>query len=104
MKMMVLELECKNIRKITSLQLVFHKENEAIKNNFVMMANGTGKTTIIQLIKGLLDGSAVDWEEEKVREFSPSTVSADRGEFSLTVKFDDKLFKYILEFINKQQP
>lgn len=97
MKMTVLELECKNIRKITSLSLVFHKENEVIKNNFVMMANGTGKTTIIQLIKGLLDGSTAEWEPETVKDFAPSTVSADKGEFSLTVKFDEKTYKYILE-------
>lgn len=97
MKMTVLELECKNIRKITSLVLVFHKGNEAIKNNFVMMANGTGKTTIIQLIKGLLDGSTAEWKPETVRDFAPSTVSADKGEFSLTVKFDEKPYKYILE-------
>lgn len=60
------------------------------------MANGTGKTTIIQLIKGTLDGSAVSWSSEKIREFVPTTISADFGEFSLTVKFDNKQYKYIL--------
>lgn len=94
--MTVLELECSNIRKLSSLKLIFHRNDEPIKNNFVMMANGTGKTTIIQLIKGTLDGSAVSWSSEKIREFAPTTISADFGEFSLTVKFDNKQYKYIL--------
>ena len=96
MKMTVLELECSNIRKLSSLKLIFHRNDEPIKNNFVMMANGTGKTTIIQLIKGTLDGSAASWSSEKIREFAPTTISTDYGEFSLTVKFDNKQYKYIL--------
>lgn len=96
MQMTVLELECKNIRKISSLKLAFHKNDQVIKNNFVMMANGTGKTTIMQLIKGLLDGSAIKWSAEKVKDFAPSFAPADLGEFSFTVKFDSKQYKYIL--------
>lgn len=96
MKMTVLELECTNIRKLSSLKLLFHQNENPIKNNFVMMANGTGKTTIIQLIKGLLDGSAINWSPERIKEFAPSAISADLGEFSLSVKFDNKQYKYIL--------
>ena len=95
MQMTVLELECKNIRKISSLQLCFYKNDKVIKNNFVMMANGTGKTTIMQLIKGLLDGSALKWSAEKIKEFAPSFASSDSGEFSFTVKFDNRQYKYI---------
>ena len=96
MRLTVLELECKNIRKISSLKLAFHKNEQIFKNNFIMMANGTGKTTIMQLIKGLLDGSAVKWSAEKIKEFGPLFVSSDFGEFSFTVKFDNKQYKYIL--------
>lgn len=96
MKMTVLELECTNIRKLSSLKLLFHQNENPIKSNFVMMANGTGKTTIIQLIKGLLDGSAINWSPEKIKEFAPSASSADFGEFSLTVKFDNRQYKFIL--------
>ena len=46
MKMAILELEYKNIRKITALKLPFTKaDGSVISNNFIMMANGTGKTT-----------------------------------------------------------
>ena len=46
MKMSILGIEYKNIRKISELKLSFVDANgKSIKNNFVMMANGTGKTT-----------------------------------------------------------
>lgn len=62
MKMSILEIEYKNIRKITDLKLSFvDAAGNVIKNNFIMMANGTGKTTTMELLKGLLDGKAVDW-------------------------------------------
>lgn len=100
--MTVLELECKNIRKISSLNLIFHRNEDVFKTNFIMMANGTGKTTIIQLIKGLLDGSAITWNAEKVNEFAPSFGIVNSGEFSFTVKFDDKQYKYILTLNYKE--
>ena len=44
MKMAILELEYKNIRKITALKLPFTTaDGSVISNNFIMMANGTGK-------------------------------------------------------------
>lgn len=103
MKMSILDLEYKNIRKISSLQLSFRNEGGGvIKNNFVMMANGTGKTTTMTLIKGLLDGSAKDWPVDYVKSFSPTTTVGDQGEFSITVKFDEKQYKYFLslDYIN----
>ncbi len=103
MKMSILEFEYKNIRKISSLQISFlNNSGGVIKNNFVMMANGTGKTTTMTLIKGLLDGSAAKWSADYVKSFSPTTTTSDNGEFSITVKFDEKQFKYFLslDYVN----
>lgn len=103
MKMSILELEYKNIRKISSLQISFRNDTGgAIKNNFVMMANGTGKTTTMTLIKGLLDGSAKNWPVDYVKSFAPTTTTGDKGEFSITVKFDEKQYKYFLslDYVN----
>ena len=61
-----------------------------------MMANGTGKTTTMTLIKGLLDGSAAEWTPSEVKSFKPTTTTGDNGEFSITVKFDEKQYKYFL--------
>lgn len=97
MKMTIIEFEYKHIRKISSLKLPFiNASGNVIQNNFVMMANGTGKTTTMMLIKGLLDGSAANWSEETVRSFTPTTSDSDTGEFSMTVKFDEKQYKYFL--------
>lgn len=103
MKMSILELEYKNIRKISSLQISFRNDTGGvIKNNFVMMANGTGKTTTMTLIKGLLDGSAKNWPVDYVKSFAPTTTTGDTGEFSITVKFDEKQYKYFLslDYVN----
>ena len=103
MKMSILELEYKNIRKISSLQISFRNDTGGvIKNNFVMMANGTGKTTTMTLIKGLWDGSAKNWPVVYVKSFAPTTTTGDKGEFSITVKFDEKQYKYFLslDYVN----
>lgn len=97
MKMSILEIECKNIRKISNLKLSFTDSTGKVMNsNFVMMANGTGKTTAIELIKGLFDGTAVNWDAKEVKSFAPTTTVSDTGEFSITVKFDERQYKYFL--------
>lgn len=97
MKMSILEIEYKNIRKISELKLSFvKKDGTVIKNSFIMMANGTGKTTTMTLITGLLGKEAESWSPHKIRSFAPTTVTADCGEFSMTVKFDEKEYKYFL--------
>ena len=48
------------------------------------------------LIKGLLDGSAAEWTPSEVKSFKPTTTTGDNGEFSITVKFDEKQYKYFL--------
>lgn len=97
MKMSILGMEYKNIRKISDLKLSFVDDTgNVINNNFIMMANGTGKTTTMALLKGLLDGTAVDWEASEVRSFAPTTSISDTGEFSITVKFDERQYKYFL--------
>lgn len=97
MKMTILEIELNNIRKITTLKLPFTKaDGSVINHNFIMMANGTGKTTTMELIKGLLDGTSVSWNAAKVKSFAPTLIEADTGEFSMTVKFDERQYKYFL--------
>lgn len=97
MKMSILGIEYKNIRKISELKLSFvDADGNPIKNNFVMMANGTGKTTTMELIKGLMDGTAADWSPEKIKTFAPTTSTSDEGVFNIAVKFDDRQYKYFL--------
>ena len=97
MKMSILGIEYKNIRKIADLKLLFTDSvGKVINNTFIMMANGTGKTTTMTLLKGVLDGKASEWEAEEVKSFAPIGRKADKGEFNVTVQFDDKQYKYFL--------
>lgn len=99
MKMSILEIEYKNIRKISNLKLSFENPNgNIIGNSFIMMANGTGKTTTMSLIKGVFDGSANGWSSSIVKTYAPTTVTSNNGEFSIKVKFDKKIYHYFLVF------
>lgn len=95
MKMSILSIEYENIRKINNLKLSFvNPDGSIISNNFIMMANGTGKTTTMELIKGLFDGSIVSWQPDTIRSYAPTLFEVDNGKFSITVKFDEKQYKY----------
>lgn len=97
MKMSILYFEYKNIRKFNDLKISFVDKNDnIIKNTFLMMGNGTGKTTSMKLIKGLLDGSAIKWDINKVKSFAPVNRKEENGFFSIAVKFDDRKFIYKL--------
>ncbi len=99
MKMTVTSIELKDIRRFPdSVRIDFVDESgKPIKQSFIMMENGTGKTTTITLIKGLLDGSADNWDSEKVRSFKPTQWDANEGSLRLAVKFDDKVYIYVLK-------
>lgn len=97
MKMSILEIEYRNIRKINELKISFLDKNGGIiKNSFIMMANGTGKTTTMTLLKGLFDGTAPSWGMDRIKSFAPTMTGAEQGEFAVTVKFDEKRYKYVL--------
>lgn len=97
MQMTILEMSYLNIRKISSLTISFEKNGEPVKNTFIMMASGTGKTTTMDLIKGIFDGAATHWVPEKVRSYRPLSSEISNGCFTITVKFDAKIYKYFLD-------
>lgn len=97
MKMTIQSLEYTNIRKFSSLRIPFTSESGTLyKYNFIMMGNGTGKTTTITLLKGLLDGTANNWDATTVRSFRPLSSPASKGTFTVNTLFDDKPYNYIL--------
>lgn len=97
MKMTIMGLEYTNIRKFSSLKIQFTDDlGRPYKNSFLMMGNGTGKTTTISLIKGLLDGSADEWNEATVRSYAPIGTSVSEGRFKISTRFDERVYNYIL--------
>ena len=61
-----------------------------------MMPNGTGKTTTIDLMRAVLDGSAIDWDADRVNEFKPQYGNVSKGEFQLKTKINDEIYYNIL--------
>jgi len=97
MQMTIVEMSYINIRKISNLTIPFEKDGKLVKNTFLMMASGTGKTMTMELILGIFDGSAEQWSSQRVRGFRPLLGDVQNGEFSITVKFDERTYKYFLE-------
>jgi len=56
--------------------------------NLVQMPNGTGKSTIIELIETTLTGKARSWSPEKVSEFNSNDDPSTHGTFELYLNID----------------
>lgn len=97
MKVRIKGWKYENIRRMKNVSVdLCQKNGSTYKSSLIMMPNGTGKTTTIALIRGLLSGVAEKWTEKEVRTFSPRKISCGKGKFQLAVSFDDKVYYYIL--------
>lgn len=95
MKIRILGWNCENIRQFRNLE--FHLEDEAGLPHIylVMMRNGTGKTTTMNLIRTVLSGS--DMTEQEVRSYRPTEYDCEEGKFTLIMQYDDKRYFYVLK-------
>lgn len=97
MKIQILGWEYINIRRINNLSVDLTNGNSIPHQiSLIMMPNGTGKTTTINLMRAVLDGSALDWPEDKVREYKPQYGNVSKGEFRLKTKINDDIYYFIL--------
>lgn len=98
MKIKILGWEYENIRRFGQLSIDLTKDDGSVyENTFIMMPNGTGKTTTLKLIRGILsDPEANDWKEKDVRGFRPMFEDIPKGKFSLKVMFDEDIYYYNL--------
>ena len=58
--------------------------------NLLQMPNGTGKTTIIELLQGALTGDAINWSPTKIKSYARKTEGdlAVEGLFKLTISIE----------------
>ena len=63
-----------------------------------MMPNGYGKTTTQTLLRAVFDGSAVDWDYDKVTGFKPPNADDILGEFKVTLLIDSSIYVVNLKF------
>lgn len=97
MKIKIIGWKYENIRRMQNVDIDLRRDDGKVyKNSLLMMPNGTGKTTTIMLMRGLLSGAAVKWTEKEVRTFSPRKIYCEKGKFQLTISFDEMVFYYIL--------
>lgn len=97
MKIRILGWEYQNIRRMENLRIdLREKGGMVVPHTLLMMRNGTGKTTTLNLIRAVLNGKAVEWKEREVRSFRPVSSDIARGRFMLQVAFDKDIYYYIL--------
>lgn len=97
MKIRILGWKYENIRRMEDLTVDLTKDNgEAYGCSLIMMPNGTGKTTTLYLIRGILSGRAVDWRPSEVRSYRPAFSEVPEGRFYLKIQFDADIYHYIL--------
>lgn len=93
MNIKILILKYKNIRGVKNLEINFEKNfNSSYKTSLVMMRNGTGKTTTLNLLRAILDGTAERWNEESVKSFDPKISEQYQGYFEVKLMVDEKVF------------
>lgn len=95
MKIRILGWTCKNIRQFRDLKFNLEDETGIPHIYLVMMRNGTGKTTTMNLIRTVLSGS--DMTEEEILSYTPTEYDCENGEFTLSMQYDNKRFYYALK-------
>ncbi|MGX5557880.1 hypothetical protein [Bacillus cereus] len=99
MNLKILNWGYKNIRGVNNLDISVEKElNIPHKINLIMMPNGYGKTTTQTLLRAVFDGSAVDWDYDKVTGFKPPNADDILGEFKVTLLIDSSIYVVNLKF------
>lgn len=97
MNIEILGWSYENIRRFGKLNIDLRQDRLSPPHVcLVMMRNGTGKTTTIQLIRAVLNGAATSWTAQQVREFRPKGQDISFGKFNLTIKFDGNTYYYTL--------
>lgn len=93
MDLKILNWDYKNIRGVGNLEISLEKKIEdPHKINLIMMPNGYGKTTTQSLLRAIFDGTAVDWEYDKVTGFKPPNSNELMGEFTVTLLIDKQIY------------
>ncbi len=71
------------------VEVSFLKNSHTRKINLVQMPNGTGKSTIIELISAALTGASRYWSPDKVEQFRNNQSVRDTGSFVLALQTED---------------
>lgn len=101
MKLRIAGWSIKSIRAIDHMELdLLTADGSVYPVTLVMMPNGVGKTTTINLLRAAFDGTAVRWPRDRVRSFRPIERTATQGEFrvKLLIGNDYYVLDLVLDF------
>ena len=97
MRIRILAWQYENIRRMQDLSVSLTKEDGTVYSSaLIMMPNGTGKTTTLQLIRAVLSGNATEWNARKVRSYRPANAGVLEGKFILKMQYDQDIYYHIL--------
>jgi len=94
MRIRILGWSCENIRQFRNLDFHLEDENGLPHIFLVMMRNGTGKTTTLNLIRAVLSEEDIT---NDVLSYKPTEYECDEGKFTLTMQYDNKRYFYVLK-------
>lgn len=93
----ILDWSYDGIRGVNNLEIkVERKKKVHYPVSLIMMPNGTGKTTTINLLRAILNGSAINWSPNDVIAYRPNN-NTSKGKFQVKLLIDNKLYYIILE-------
>ena len=96
MELNLQKISYKNIRDFHDLKVPLIKRgNKPFHISLIQMPNGTGKTTTIDLIRSLISGRQLNYED--VMSYRPRNFSADEGMFELSLFIDSTPYTIRLE-------
>ena len=89
MKVSIKQIEANGLRCPDTL-ISFKNKPTGPVINLLQMPNGTGKTTIIELLQGALTGDVINWSPAKIKSYARKTEGdlAIEGLFKLTISIE----------------
>lgn len=81
--------ECKGLR-CPDVSVCLSTESNIPKISLILMPTGTGKTTMLNLIKATLSGSAKEWKPKEIEEYRRYEDENDYGFFTLNLRKQDQ--------------
>jgi DNA sulfur modification protein DndD len=81
-----------------------HKIDLSLKDNaphsisLIQMPNGTGKTTVLDLLRAAMSGAAEKWGTDDVAKYAKKNGGVSRGSFTLRLVLDERLMTLVMLF------
>ncbi|MDJ0601712.1 MAG: AAA family ATPase [Crocosphaera sp.] len=97
MNIYIISWECKGLR-CPDMKIDLMSGETPADVALIQMPNGTGKTTILNLIRAALTGKVSQWTKEDIKSYRRHGDNHPQGSFILNLQVDDELLTFKLMF------